>query len=138
MNLQGIAAEVAEVLAGLPDVRTAFPYPPKKIGGFPAAIVSYPESLEYGVFADNSHRLTWPVAIVVGGAVERETAALLSGYVSDVGAASVLAALNDKADWLTVDSVTVESAEASVISIAGIEYMAVVFTLNIAVTTDER
>lgn len=134
VNPAAIMAEVASVLGSLPGIRTAFPHPVDKLGGFPSVVVGYPERIAYGELASNADRITLPVAIVVGGVIKRETADKVGKYLGDEGAESAKRALNDKSDWLTCDVVTTVSAETDVVTIADVDYLAAMLELDIAVT----
>jgi hypothetical protein len=134
VNPAEIMAEVAETLGGLPGIRAAHGHPVGKLGGFPAVVVGYGR-VEYGVLSDDGHRITLPVWIVVGGNIERETAAKLGRYAGDTGSSSVLRALNDKDDWTTCDQVTLVDADTDVITIGDSDYLTVVLSIDVAATS---
>lgn len=98
----------------------------------PAAIVSYPDKINYdqtyGRGMTSIERLQ--VWVVVGKVVDRSARDKLSAYVSEVGDKSIKAALESDGDapW---DDLHVESVEFDVYTESGVDYMAAGFNLNI-------
>lgn len=140
MNPAYVMAEVAAVLEGLPKIRKAYPHPVKSLaGGVPAVVVGYPR-IEFnaesvGAGMRGTHRLEIPVALVIGGVVERESATLFGRYAGTGTDYSVLDALA-AATWATCDYVAATVGEQDVFTAGSVDYQTVMFTVD-AVVSDE-
>jgi hypothetical protein len=98
----------------------------------PAAIVSYPQAYTFdATYGRGMDRLSLPVVVVVGRPTERQTRDNLAVYCNGSGAKSVKAVV-ESGTYTAFHMVRVEDIEFDVVSIAGTDYMAAVFTLDIA------
>lgn len=124
-----IAASVRTV-SGLEGRTVA--YPPPTVTGF-AGIVSYPERIDYdqtyGRGMDMIRDL--PVLIVVGQATDRGARDRVAQYATGSGPLSIKAAV--EADPHTsFDDIRVTSCEFDVVTIATVDYISVMFRMDIA------
>ena len=131
MDLAAVADELAARLGTITGLRvSAFP-PPTVVP--PAAIVSYPERVDfdatYGRGLDRAER--WPIVLVVGKASDRTARDRIYAYAEGSGAASVKAVL-ESGTYTTFESIRVASVEFDVVTIAGIDYIAAMFAVDIA------
>jgi hypothetical protein len=131
MDLNAVMDDVATKLGTLTGLNV-FAYPPPTITP-PAVIVSYPERVEYDqTYGRGLTRVSGlPVVVLEGKATDRSARKRIAAYVSDQGAKSVKLVLEDTASesW---DDLTVASADFDVITIAGVDYIAALFTCNLA------
>lgn len=99
----------------------------------PAAIVSLPDNVEYDVaMFRGADRLTIPVHVLVGKVSDRNARDRLGDYLAGTGATSVKTAIEaDKTLGGAADSVRVESATVSVITIAGMEFLSATFIVDV-------
>lgn len=129
MDLADVMEEVAGKLSAINGLRI-FAYPPDALAP-PAAVVSYPDSYDYdGTYGRGMDRLKLPVVVVVGKPTDRSTRDRLAKYCDGAGAASVKVAA-ENGTYVSCDTVRVESVTFDVVSIAGTDYMAALFTLDI-------
>jgi len=131
MNLASLMQEIATRLGTVPGLRI-HAQPPKTITP-PAAIVSYPESVQYDqTYGRGMTRVeALKVWLVVGIVTDRAGRDSLSEYVSDEGEKSIKLCLEDY-EGETWDDLTVASVEFDVVTIAGVDYMAAGLTINLA------
>lgn len=130
MNLGAVMDAVAARLDTIVGLR-CFAYPPDAIQP-PAAIVSYPETIAFdATYGRGMDRITLPLVVVVGKVHDRSTRDVLGAYCGGSGATSVKAVL-ESGTYTAFDVVRVASAEFDVVTIAGTEYMAGLFELDIA------
>lgn len=107
-------------------------YPPDNIAE-PAAIVTYPENVTY----DETMRRgmdRYPdlaVIVLVGKVSDRASRDRISIFANGAGDKSIKAVL-DGGGYESCDSVRVMGAEFDIVSMAGVEYLAATFTLDIA------
>lgn len=130
MNLAPIMDEIAQRLKTIGGLRVSA-QPPKSISP-PAAIVSYPDSVDYDqTYGRGMTNVTGlKVWLVVGNVTDRSARDALAEYVSDTGPKSVKSALEGAAAaW---DDLHVVSAEFDVLTIAGVDYIAAGLTINLA------
>lgn len=128
MNLGAIMDAVAAALIAEGVVTRAYAYPRESLEP-PAAAVGYPmEPIAYDAsFQGGTHRLTLPVWVVIGKAVDRVTRDKVSALVLE---GDVKAALDGDLDG-TVQSCRTTSATIESVSVAGVEYLGVRFDLDI-------
>lgn len=121
-------ATAVDAIAGL----RVFEYPPDAISP-PAAVVAWPETVEYDVTAGRgSDRLAIPVQVMVGRVSDRASSAAVCAYLAGTGAASVKAAIeSDVTLGAVVDTVRVQEAEVVVVTIGGTDYVAAIFTVEV-------
>lgn len=133
MNGRSVMEEVASVLADITGLRV-FGYPPATVVP-PAGYVSYPREVRYGTSYGPTGVL-WvdlPVTVVVGKVNDRNARDRVMEYADNEGLRSVQQLLEGHA-WASCDDVTVGSASFDVETVAGVDYLAVVFLLSVAGT----
>jgi hypothetical protein len=132
MRLDDVMDQVATQLDTISGLRvTAFPADSVSP---PAAIVSYPGTYTYDeTYGRGMDRLSLPVVVVVGKPYDRSTRDNLAGYCDGSGSSSVKAVL-ESGTYTAFSTVRVESVEFDVLTIAGTDFMAALFTLDIAGT----
>ncbi len=129
MNLANVMQAVADRLDTIDGLR-CFGFPPHSLSP-PAAIVSYPDKITFDeTYGRGMDRLTLPVVVVVGRVSDRSARDQLGAYCDGVGAASVKQVLESGA-YTAFDTVRVTGADFDVVSIAGTDYMAALFDLDI-------
>lgn len=131
MNLNDVMDTVAAQLGRISGLRV-FAYPPGSVTP-PAAIVSYPDRIDYSqTYGRGMDRIPdLPVVVVVGKASDRTARDRVAAYVSGSGASSVKAVIEGGA-YTTFDTVTVTSCDFDVVTIASVDYLAAMFHLDIA------
>lgn len=132
MDLYAVKSELATVLSTINGLR-AFAYVPVSVSP-PAALTGWPDRLEYvqTYGRGQSHVPDLPVLMVVGRASERAAAAALGAYVAETGTNSIPAKLEGRAgSWTTCDVVTVSWVGFPAVSLAGVDYLAAEFHLDI-------
>lgn len=98
----------------------------------PAAIVSYPTDLAYdATYGRGMDQLKLPVVVLVGQANDLAARDRLAAYCKGTGASSVKALL-ESAAHIAFHTLRVESVESDVYSVGGVDYLAAIFTLDIA------
>ncbi len=106
-------------------------YPPPTVTP-PAAVVSYPETIDFDqTYGRGADKMTIPVVVVVGRASDRAARDALGAYCDGSGASSVKAVL-ESGTYTAFHTVRVESIEFDVVTIAAVDYMAALFDLDIA------
>lgn len=129
MNLADVMQEVADQLDTIADLRV-YPHPPDTILP-PVGFVSYPDDYEFdGGYGRGMDRMTLPVVIAIGKASDWSTAERLGAYCDGSGASSVKAVV-EAGTWTACDTVRVMSVEFDVVTIAGADYMAAMFNLDV-------
>jgi hypothetical protein len=97
----------------------------------PAAVVAYPETIDYDqTWNRGVDKLTFPIFVLVGKMWDRTARDELSGYVNGAGAASVKAVLEAGA-YTAMSSLKVQTADVEAVSVAGVEYLAAVFSVDV-------
>jgi hypothetical protein len=98
----------------------------------PAAIVDFPSQGKFDeTYGRGMDRMTGALAVCVGRPDERSTRDRLTKYLDGSGPESIKA-LVDGDDYSSCDSVRVTGWETEVWTIAGIDYLAAVFEIDIA------
>lgn len=130
MSLAAVMDELATVLDAITGLRV-HPHPVEKISA-PAGVVSYPEEINYLVeTGDGTVRYERvPVWLLVGKATSKGARDAVSAYVDIAGERSVKANLEGHA-WTTCDFVVARRATFDTISIAGVDYLAAQFELDV-------
>jgi hypothetical protein len=131
LDIAAVMQAIADQLSAIPDLRV-FGWPARSIHP-PAAIVTYPDGVEYDVtYGRGTDRIpALPVVVVVGAADARSTRDRLARYANSAGTYSVKAVI-EAGDYGDVfDEVTVTRAGFDAVSIGGTEYMAILFDLEI-------
>lgn len=130
MNLSDVMDEVAARLGAIDGLRV-FAYPADDVKP-PAGIVLYPEGITFDeAYGRGMDRMTLPVLVVVGKVHDRSAKVLISAYCNGSGPASVKAAV-EAGDGASFDTVRVTGIEFPTATIAGTEYIAAMFDLDIA------
>lgn len=130
MNLADIMDAIATQLDTITGLRVTA-YPPDQVQP-PAGIVTYPDSYTFdGTYGRGMDRITIPVVVVVGRVYDRATRDLIASYCDGSGTSSVKAVI-EAGTYTAFDTVRVESVEFDVVTIAGTDYMAATFNLDIA------
>lgn len=132
MDLAAIMKELAEVLDQHTGLRV-HDHPPATVVP-PAGIVGYPDSIDYdqtyGRGMDRIPQL--PVWLLTGGKPTDAAARnKVAGWAAGSGDSSIKILL-EAHTWASCDVVVVRSAEFGVQTIAGVDYLAVEFSLDIA------
>lgn len=120
--------EIAEQLRTIVGVNV-FGYPADKVEP-PAVIVGYPEVDFDQTYVRGMDRWNVPVWVVVGKVDDRSARSALSPFCSGSGIASVKAALDD-GTWTECDVVTVKSWLVTTVTIAGTDYLAAEFSVDV-------
>lgn len=128
MQLSAVMDELATQLETIAGLRV-FAYPPDSLVP-PAAVVSYPEQIDFdGTYVRGMDTMRIPVMVLVGKTTDRATRSALSGYVDGSGASSVKAVL--EGGTYTAFTVRVASVQFDVVIIGGTGYLNAEFTLEI-------
>lgn len=120
---------LAAALGAVEGLR-CYAYPPDSVV-VPAAVVGLPEVIEYDeTMGRGADRVTVPVYVLVSKASDRAGAGRLGAYLSADGVKAAVEsyAPPSPAPWHTV---RVSRADVSVISVAGVDYLAATFTLDL-------
>jgi hypothetical protein len=130
MNLADVMDQLAERLDSISGLN-AFPFPPDHIDA-PAAIVDYPEEVTFDeTYGRGMDRMRVPVVLVVARRDERSTRDELAAFCNGSGARSVKQVL-ESGDYTAFDTIRVVDINIDPFTIAGVEYVGGLFTLDIA------
>lgn len=131
MNLDDVMKQVGDRLDTIAGLRVTSE-PPNRITP-PSGWVGFPEEYTfdetYGRGLDRIRNL--PVIIAVGKVTARTTRTLIGGYVSGSGATSVKQVL-ESGTYTAFDGLRVASVTFDVITMAGDDYLAALFNVDIA------
>jgi hypothetical protein len=131
MDLNAVMDEIATELDTMTGLRV-HGHPPASITP-PAGVVSYPERVAYdqtyGRGMDRIERL--PVILLAGKATDRAARDKVAGWAAGSGAGSVKAVLEAN-EWTSCHTVVVTECTFDVVTIAGVDYLAAMFDLDIA------
>jgi hypothetical protein len=129
VDLTACMDAVADRLEGLGDLRV-WAYPPGSVSP-PAAVVSYPEEIDFDkTYGRGADRMRLPLVLVVGKASDRAAREALGAYCDGSGPSSVKARL-ESGTFTDFDSLRVINIEFDVVSIGGVDYLAALFDLDI-------
>lgn len=130
MNLADIMTEIGEVLNTVAGLRV-YDYPPGNIQA-PAAVVSYPDRIEYDVTygrgVDRIRQL--PIIILEGKAIDRSSRDRIARYTNGAGVSSVKALLESHA-WVACEEIVVTECTFDVVTVAGVDYIAAILSLDV-------
>lgn len=131
MNLEKVMEEIADKLKLFTGLNV-FDYPVDSVSP-PAGILSYPERIEYDVTYGRGEDMFWnlPLYMVTGRADSKSARNQASDWTDPAGTQSVKTFL-DKESYSACGSVQVVNATFDSMSIAGIDYLAAVFELNVS------
>lgn len=131
LHLARVMQEVALACAQITGLTRFHSYPPST-GTAPFGYVSYPNRILYNTTYQRGQAdfEDLPIVLVVGRPNERRARDLVAEWSAADGPRSVVARLEEWA-WQTCDDVTVGSAEFDVETIAGIDYLAVMFKASV-------
>lgn len=127
MNLGAVMDEVAACMRQVAGLH-AYAWPPGKVKA-PAAVVNWPTNVNYQI-SGASWRITLPLVIAFGRPTAPQTRDKLIAYLNASGPAAVRQ-LVDAYAWTSCDSVTATEADVDVVSVANVEYLAALITLDI-------
>lgn len=98
----------------------------------PAAYVAYPTDYTFdATYGRGSDEMTLSLLVVVGRPNDRSTRDALAAYCDGDGPRSIKQVL-ESGTYTACDAVAVRTVDFDAISIAGVDYMAALFTLDIA------
>lgn len=129
MNLADVMDDVATRLDAIEGLRVS----PSPVGAPtpPAALVLYPEDVTFDeTYGRGMDRMTLPVWVLVGPALERQTRDLLAKYCDGSGEASVKAVL-ESGTYTAFDTLRVVGIEFGGEIVGGTDYAGALFTLDI-------
>lgn len=131
MNLGDVMDQVAERLDTIAGLRV-FAFPPDNLAP-PAAWIAYPAAYTFdATYGRGMDRITdLGVVVAVGKVSDRSTRDLISEYTDGSGAKSVKAVLQGGA-YNAFDGLRVTEVTFDVITRGGTDYLAALFTLDIA------
>lgn len=131
MNVGAVMDGLASALGEIADLRV-FAYPPDAITA-PAAIVSYPDPLDFDLtMGRGSDRASFPVHVLVGRASDRAARDALVEYMAGAGSRSVKAALEvDGTLGGAADSTRVASVTGVDLDVGGVRYVSATFTVDV-------
>lgn len=130
MNIASVMDELATELDTITELRV-FAYPPDKVDP-PTAIVGFPESVTYDTTMGRGvDSIEFPVYVMVGRWPDRTSRDKLAPYMSGSGASSIKAVLLAGKPWTAMSSVRVASAEVDIVTVAGMDYLTAIFTVNV-------
>lgn len=132
MKIADVMDELGVALSTIPGLRVV-PYYADRISP-PTAVVGWPDELVFdGAFGRGMDRVELPVFVMVGRVDARNARKALAGYVNGSGPGTVKQAI-ESGNYMACDSVRVQSATIEAVSVAGVEYLAAVFRVDIAGT----
>lgn len=134
MNLIDVMDEIAEKLRSAPSLAgRTYAYPESKITP-PAAIVTYPTDGTFdATYGRGVDTMTGVVVVMVGRPNERTARDRLAGYINGSGPESVKQLLDgEEDDYASCDGVRVADWETGEYTMSGVDYLAVIFRLDIA------
>ncbi len=128
INVSATMQAVADRLVAAAVVTNAYGWPVRSVKP-PAAIVGYPDELEFDVtFGRGSDRAVIPIWIVCGNVHDKTARDTLSGYIA--GATGVKDALDGDLGG-AVQTARVTDCQIEKIDIGGVEYISARFDLEV-------
>jgi len=132
MDLAAVMDEIGDQLDTIDGLRV-YRYPPDSVS-VPAAVVTYPETYTYDeTMRRGMDRVALPVVVMVGKVSDRTSRDRIAAYANGAGDRSVKTVI-EAHTYESCDSVRVQGAEFDVVSMGGVEYLAVTFTIDITGT----
>jgi hypothetical protein len=130
MDYEALFVELEAALATVPSLTGRVAVVGEKVTP-PSAFIALPEGVDYdGTYQRGEDSTELQAIVVVGRTVARETRAAVLAYVAGSGTDSVKAAL-ESYTYTECDVVDVPHADLDVATIAGVDYMAAIFTIKI-------
>jgi hypothetical protein len=132
VNIADVMDEMATKLEAISGLRV-YPYTINSVSA-PAAIVALPGQITFDTtYGRGADTVQLDVYVFVSRIVERAGRDELAAYVDGSGASSVKAALDNgpSVSYTSCDTVTVTEAQVQPLSSGGIEFLGVVFTVDI-------
>lgn len=129
MDLAALMTECAQVAEAISGLRVT-DYPPATISA-PAGYVSYPESVDFDeTYGRGTDRVVGlPIVLLAGKATARAARDTVAAWAAGSGAKSVKA-LFEAHRWTSCDDLTVTSVRFDTEEIAGVPYLAAIFTAD--------
>ena len=129
MILTDAMAELGDALQGIVGLRV-FPYWVDSIEP-PAAIVEFPDSYTFDeTYGRGADRALVPLVVAVARVDTRSAGEQLAAYAAGAGARSIKQAIEDHS-YTALDSARVTGIEFGALTVAGTEYLAATFTIDI-------
>ena len=129
MILSDVMDQLATQLDTITGLRVSA-YPPDNVQ-VPVAVVGFPESIQFDLtFGRGVDHIEFPVFVLVGKVWDRTTRDEIAAYCSGSGAKSVKAVLA-AGTYTAMSSVRVSSATLETVSVAGTEYLAAIFVVDV-------
>lgn len=129
MLLSAVMDDLGDALATIPGLRVS-PYWADRVTP-PAAVIGWPDPLTYdATHRRGGDRAELPLIVLVGKVDARTARDALAAHLDGSGPASVKAVV-EAHEPTAYDSARVTRAEVGVISVAGVEYLAATFYLDI-------
>lgn len=130
MDLGAVMQAVADRIDTISGLRV-YAYPADNIAA-PAAVVTYPETYLFDeTYGRGMDRMDLRVVVLVGKVSDRATRGNVAGYVAGSGSSSVKAVV-ESGTYTAFDSCRVRDVEFDLVAMAGVEYLAATFTIDIA------
>jgi hypothetical protein len=130
MILEDVMDELGDCLNKVSPLRV-HPYEEKKVTP-PAALISLPQAISFDqTYGRGQDKVTIEVTVLVsetGGA--RVTRSAIAPYADGSGTMSIKQAI-EQHQYTSCDTVLVKSARFDVVTIAGVRYLAVIFSVEI-------
>lgn len=131
MDLGDVMSALAARLKAVPGLDHTYDRPVLQLPAVPAAVVSYPERLDYEVtYANGTNRMALEVWVFFTRTSEQAAHDKVTGWADPSGSDSVKAVL-ESGTYTAFDFVVVQSVEFARTNLGGTEYAAAVFTLDI-------
>lgn len=129
MNLADVMDELGTALEGITGLRVS-PFPADQVQP-PAAVVGYPETITFDMtYGRGVDSMQVPVYVLVGKAWDRTARDRLAVYCHGSGASSIKAVL-EGGEHTAMSSVRVVSADFQVVTVASVDYLAAVFSVDV-------
>lgn len=129
MDIGAVMDELGTALGGIEGLRV-FPYWADRVTP-PAAVIGWPDPLTYdSTMVRGGDQVELPMIVLVGKVDARTARDVVSAYADGSGARSVKAVMEAHVPT-TYDSVRVTRCEFGVVTVAGTDYLAATFYLDI-------
>jgi hypothetical protein len=130
MDVNDVREELGSALAGIEGL-TVFPYHAPVIHP-PAVVVGWPDPLTYdSTMRRGSDSASFPVVVFVGRSDAESAAAEIGAYLNGSGARSVKAAIKAHGSPTSYDFARVASVQVGVSTVAGVDYLAATFSIDV-------